>query len=113
LLTAALVANLAALASAVAELRQAQRHAAQAAAARSATQHLNAATTQVRSQTPRLARGEASRRGAPARAAGRTRADFPVSVRLGLYAPVHQTQAVPHPSSGRGPLPPKRAGPSQ
>ena len=56
LLTAALLANLAALATAVAELRQVQQHAAQAAAARSAAQHLHAAMTQVRSQAPRPAR---------------------------------------------------------
>ena len=56
LLTAAPVANLAALAVAVAELRQAQQHAAQAAAARSAAQHLRAAMTQARPQAPRSAR---------------------------------------------------------
>jgi hypothetical protein len=111
LLTAALIANLAALAAAVAELRQAQQHAAQAAAARSAAQHMNAAMTQALSQAPHPARGEAPRRAAAARAAGRTRTDFPISLRLGLRAPAHQTQAAPHPSSGRVPLPPKRAGP--
>jgi hypothetical protein len=113
LLTAALVANLAALAAAVAELRQAPQHAAQAAAARSAAQHLHAAMTQGRSQAPRSARGEAPRRGAAARAAGRTRTDFPVSLRLGLRALAHQAQAALRPSSGRGQLPPKRAGPSR
>jgi hypothetical protein len=112
LLTAALVANLAALAAAVAELRQAQQHAAQAAAARSAAQHLHAAMTQARSQAPRPARGEAPRRGA-ARATGRTRTDFRTSLSAGLRAPAHQTQAALRPSSGRGQLPPKRAGPSR
>ena len=109
LLTAALVANLAALAAAVAELRQAQQHAAQAAAARAAAQHLHAAMTQARSQAPRPARGEEPRRGA-ARAAGRTRTDFPVSL---LRALARQTQAALRPSSGQGQLPPKRAGPSR
>ena len=113
LLTAALVANLAALASAVAELRQAQQHAAQAAAARSAAQYLHAAMIQARSQAPRSAQSAAPRRGAAARAAGRTRTDSPVSLRLGLRAVAHQTQAVLRPSSGSGQLPPKRAGPSR
>jgi hypothetical protein len=112
LLTAALVANLAALAAAVAELRQAQQHAAQAAAARSAAQHLHAAMTQAQSQAPRPARGEAPRRGT-ARAAGRTQTNSPVSLRLGLRTLAHQTQAALRPSSGRGQLPPKRAGPSR
>jgi hypothetical protein len=111
LLTAALIANLAALAAAVAELRQAQQHAAQAAAARSAAQRMNAAMTQAPSQAPRPAGGEAPRRGTAAKPAGRTRIDFPVSPRLGLRPPAHQTQAPLHPSAGRGPLPPKRAGP--
>ena len=93
LLTAALIANLAALAAAVAELRQAQEHAAQAAAARSAAQHMHAAMTQALSQAPRPARGEAPRRGAAARAAGRTRTDFPISLSARLRAPAHQTQA--------------------
>ena len=111
LLTAALVANLAALAAAVAELRQAQQHAAQAAAARSAAQHLHAAMTQARFPAPRPARGKALRRGAAARAAGRTRTDFPISLSARLRAAAHQSQAAPRPTSGRGPLPPKRAGP--
>ena len=110
LLTAALIANLAALAAAVAELRQAQEHAAQAAAARSAAQHMHAAMTQALSQAPCPARGEAPRRGEAARAAGRTRTDFPISLSARLRA-AHQAQAAPQPSSGRGPLPPKRAGP--
>jgi hypothetical protein len=113
LLIAALVANLAALAAAVVELRHAQQYAAQAAAARSAAQHLHAAMTQARSHAPRPARDEAPRRGAAARAAGMTRTDFPVSVSAGLGAPAHQTQAAPRRSSGRGQLPPKRAGPGR
>jgi hypothetical protein len=68
--------------------------------------------TQVRSQAPRPARGQAPRR-ETARAAGRTRTDFPVSLRLGLRTLAHQTQAALRPSSGRGQLPPKRAGPSR
>jgi hypothetical protein len=111
LLTAALIANLAALAAAVAELRQAQQHAAQAATARLAAQHMNAAMTQALSQAPRPVMGEAPRREEAAKAAGRARNDFPTSLSAGLRAPVHQAQTTPHPSSGRSPLPPKRAGP--
>jgi len=110
-LTAALMANLAALAAAVAELRQAQQHAAQATAARSAAQRMDAAMTQVPSQAPRQARGEAPRRGEAARAAGRARTDFPISLSARLRAAAHRAQAAPRPTSGRGPLPPKRAGP--
>jgi hypothetical protein len=111
LLTAVLIANLAALAAAVAGLRQTQQHAAHAAAARSAAQHMKAAMTQALSQAPRPVMGEAPRREEAARAADRTRNDFPTSLSAGLRAPVHQTQTAPHPSSGRSPLPPKRAGP--
>ena len=111
MLTAALIANLAALAAAVAGLRQAQQHAAQAAAARLAAQHMKAAMTQALSQAPRPVMGEAPRREEAARAAGRARTDFPTSLSAGLRAPGHQTQTAPHPSSGRNPLPPKRAGP--
>ena len=110
LLTAALIANLAALAAAVAVLRQAQEHAAQAAAARSAAQHMHAAMTQALSQAPCPARGEAPWRGEAARAGGRTRTGFPISLSARLRA-AHQAQAAPQASSGRGPLPPKRAGP--
>jgi len=110
-LTAALIANLAALATAVAELRQAQQHAAQTAAARSAAQHMNTAMIQAQSQAPRPAMGEAPRREEAARGAGGARSDFPTSPSAGLRAPVRQAQTVPQPSSGRSPLPPKRAGP--
>ncbi len=113
LLSAALLANLTALAAAVAELRQAQQHAAQAAAARSAAEHMHAAMAQARLQAPRPARAHARRRGEAARAAGTARTDSPASLRLGLRLPADQTRARPHPSSGRGPLPTKRAGPSR
>jgi hypothetical protein len=69
--------------------------------------------THARSQAPRPARGEAPRRREAARAAGMARTDFPTSLPPGLRAPAHQTQAHPRPSSGRGPLPPKRAGPNR
>ena len=113
LLATALIANLAALMAAVAELRQAQQHAAQAAAARSAAQRMDAAMTQALSRAPRPAKGEAPRRGEAATAAGIAQVDFPTSLPLGHRPLPHQTQARPHPSSGRRPLPPKRAGPSR
>jgi hypothetical protein len=59
LMAIALMAQLVALAAAVAELRQAQQHAAQAAAARAAAAHLQAAVAQARSRMPRF--GHASR----------------------------------------------------
>ncbi len=52
LVTVALIASLVALAAAVAELRQAQHHAAQAAAARAAAEHLRAAEAGARLLVP-------------------------------------------------------------
>jgi hypothetical protein len=72
---------------------------------------MNAAMTQAPSPAPRPARGEAPRGGEAARAAGRARTDSPISLSAGLRAAAHQTPAAPHPHSGRGSLPPKRAGP--
>jgi hypothetical protein len=63
LLTAALIANLAALAGAVAELRQARQHAAQAAAAHSAAQRMKAAMTQALSDRRRQRHRHARARG--------------------------------------------------
>ena len=107
----ALVANLVALAVAVAELRQAQQHAAQAAAARSAAQHLRDTMTLARSQAPRTAKGEAPRRGEAARAADIAGTDFPASLRLGFPLVADQIRAGPNPSPSRVPGPSKRAGP--
>jgi hypothetical protein len=64
---AALVTSLLALATAVTELRQAQQHAAQAAAARTAAEQLHAAA-QVGSQASTWAQAEAPRRARPASA---------------------------------------------
>jgi len=113
LLAAALIANLAALAAAVAELRQAQQHAAQAAAAHSAAEHMHAAMTQALSQEPRPVMGEAPRRGEAARAASIARTDFPASPSPGLRVPAHQSPGRPHPPPSPAPLPLKRAGPSR
>jgi hypothetical protein len=82
LAVAALVASLLDLAAAVAELRQAQQHAAQAAAARRAAEHLHCAHTRARSRAAQsgwAARPEhAGRATAPAAA----RSDFPEPIRL-------------------------------
>jgi hypothetical protein len=67
--------------------------------------------TQALSQAPRPVMGEAPPRGEAARAAGRARNDFPTSLSARLRAAAHQAQTAPQPSSGRSPLPPKRAGP--
>ena len=73
----ALAANLIALTEAVAGLREAQAHAAQAAAARKAAEQLHAAFTQARRQVPHpgQARDQAARPGGPA---GRAEDDFPL-----------------------------------
>jgi hypothetical protein len=53
------IARLTALAGAVADLRQAQRHSAQAAAARTAAEHLHAARCTYRTQFRRRAKAQA------------------------------------------------------
>ena len=109
LVTVALIANLAALAAAVAELRQAQQHAAQAAAARAAASHLHA-WTPGRAQAPQ-GQAQGQQPGRSATAAWVARDDFPASPRPG-----HPEAAAParaHPPPGRGPLPPRRAGPGR
>jgi len=109
--SAALIANLVALAMAVAELRQAQQHAAQAAAACATATHLHAATVQARSATPSPGQAEARRPGQPVSAAAVARRDFPAPLR-----PDRAPAAGPgpsHPRPHRGPLPPRRAGPGR
>jgi len=103
----ALIANLVALATAVAELRQAQQHAAQAAAARAAAAQLHATMTQARSTTSRPGQGRAPRRSGP-NAADTPHGDLPVRpVRPGP-ASAQPGRAVPR----QAPLPPRRAGPA-
>jgi len=101
LAVAALLASLLDLAVAVTELRQAQQHAAQTAAARKAAEHLHCAQTRARSE-------DAGRATAPAAA----RSDFPVPLRLDeelLNDPaVATTRHRPGPRVG----PSRRAGPS-
>jgi hypothetical protein len=114
----ALVANLVALAAAVAELRQAQQHAVQSAAAHAAARHLHAATTQARSRPPRPAQAHAPRRSRASSAADTARRDFPVPPRPGGPIPAQNGQpAQTGPGlrrhRGQGPLPAQRAGPSR
>jgi hypothetical protein len=106
----ATVANLAALAAAVAELRQAQQHAAQAAAACAAASHLHA-WAPGRAPAPHQGQAQDRQPGRTATAAQVARGDFPVSPRPG-----HPAAAAPartRPPSGRGLLPPRRAGPGR
>jgi hypothetical protein len=103
----ALIANLIALAVAVAELRQAQ----QPAAARAAETHLQAATAQARSSAPRFGRAEARRNGRAASAADVARSDFPVPLRPGRGPETSASSSRPRPH--RGPLPTRRAGPGR
>ncbi len=110
LVTVALIANLVALATAVAELRDAQQHAAQAAAARTAAAHLQACVP-GRSPEPRQGQAEGRRPGRTTTAAQAARADFPAPPR-----PSHPADTAPGPTRprpGRGPLPPRRAGPGR
>jgi hypothetical protein len=80
LLAIALMAQLVALAAAVAELRQAQQHAAQAAAARDAAAHLQAAVAQARSRVPRSGHAQARRSARGRSAAENARQDFPTGL---------------------------------
>jgi hypothetical protein len=73
----ALVAQLVALAAAVAELRQAQQHAAQAAAARAAAARLHSAMTEARSHMPPFGCAHSPRPAKAPSAAHTARQDFP------------------------------------
>ncbi|HXZ72335.1 MAG TPA: hypothetical protein VEH31_15905, partial [Streptosporangiaceae bacterium] len=105
----ALIANLAALAAAVAELRQAQQHAAQSAAALTAAQHLHAAMTRARPSASRPGQSEWPQRGWSASAEDVGSRDFPVPLWLGR-APLAASSSV---DMHRGRQPPKRAGPGR
>ena len=107
----ALIANLVALAAAVAELRQAQQHAAQAAAARAAAAHLRATVTQARPAAPRPGQSRASRRAGPS-AADTPRGNFPVRRVPTGPVPVQQGPAGSRLVHRHAPMPPLRAGPA-
>jgi hypothetical protein len=108
LAAAALAANLVALATAVAELRQAQQLAGQAAAARAAAGHLYAAA-----RSRRLASQPAGTQARPSRGqastAGLAFGDFPAPAQAGPSPGAGATRS--RPSADRGPLPPRHAGP--
>ena len=108
LAVAVLAANLVALALAVAELRQAQWHAAQASAARTAAEHLHAAARQVRSEMSVFLRAGAAQAASSAGAAHAASHDFPIS-------PLHRQPQLVELQSGPSPprrsQPPRRAGP--
>jgi hypothetical protein len=117
LASAALIANLVGLAIAVAELRDAQQHAAQAAAARAAAEHLHAACVQSRSAVPGQSHAETRQPRRPAAAADVGSRDFPIPIRAALAASVGGGLPDSRPGLGsqpsRGPQPPKRAGPGR
>ena len=101
----ALIARLAALADAVADLRDVQQRAAQSAAARRASGHLHAAGTHLPQQQP------------PAQTAARLAgASFPVPPRPHRPAspgPGRREPARPTPRPSRGPGPPRPRGPAR
>ena len=107
----ALAANLAALIDAVAGLRQAQAHGAQAAAARRAAEDLHAAFAQARGRAPhpRQAHARADRPGDPA---DRAQADFPVPLVNALRMAAAQDSAELR-SRPRAAPPPVRARPAR
>jgi hypothetical protein len=112
LAVAALLASLLDLAAAVIELRQAQQHAAQAAAARRAAEHLHCAHTRARSRATQagwaLRPEHAGRATAPATA----RNDFPGPFRLEDALLDDPAVASRHSRSGPAVGPSRRAGPS-
>ena len=111
-LAGALIANLVALTLAVTELRQSQEHAAQAAAARKAAEHMHAAMTRASSSAFRPGPAERLKRARAAAAGDPIRRDFPVPLPLGqslASAAVGDLGGRPH----VGRQPPKRAGPGR
>ena len=100
---AQLVTQLAALVDAVTELRQAQRHAAQAAAARQAAQHLHA-------ERRRLTRRTESRAARSARLAAE---EFPVTAWAAIRPPGAQQPGWTGPRASRSPTSPQPRGPTR
>jgi relaxase-like protein len=107
LMAIALIAQLVALAAAVAELRRAQQHAAQATAARDAAAHLQAAVAQARSQMPRYGHAQARRNTRGRSAAETARQDFPTGL-----SPTRAAAGPAHPGSSQPDhVSPQRTGP--
>ena len=107
LLAIALMAQLVALAAAVAELRQAQQHAAQTAAARAAAAHLHTAVTQARSQVPQFSQAPSRRTSRMARAMRHARHDFPAGLKPILSTATYQESSQTRPPQER--QPPRRS----
>lgn len=107
LLAIALMAQFVALTAAVAELRRAQQHVSQAAAARDAAAHLQAAVAQAHSQVPRFGHAQSRRSTRGRSAAENARQDFPTGL--------SPTQAAAGPARSGSSQPdrvsPQRAGP--
>jgi hypothetical protein len=108
----ALVANLTALAAAVAELRQAQQHAAQAAAARKAAERMHEALVGAGASVPWPGQAARPQRTQSARQADAARLDFPMGLRLDP-ATLAATSRTSNAGPVRGHQPPKRAGPKR
>jgi len=104
-----LIAKLTALAEAVCELRRAQQHAAQAAAARRAAEQLNADLVRARSRAAYAAPQDRPGRTRPVDAEDVISRDFPLRLRPGAQPPPGPGPAISRPSYRR--QPPKRAGP--
>jgi hypothetical protein len=107
----ALVAQLVALAVAVAEMRQAQQHTAQAGAARAAAAHLHSAVPHVRSRVPGSGRVR-SHGPAPANAAELASVDYPADVKPCPSATDQAEPARVHSPQQHG-LPRRRVGPGR
>jgi hypothetical protein len=112
LLAMALVGQLVALATAVAELRQAQQYAAQAAAARAAAAHLHSAVTQARARAPRFGHAQTHRPTRVASTAQGPYRDIPTGLRPAPPTPGPAEAPRPRSPQPRR-LPPRRAGPSR
>jgi hypothetical protein len=111
-----LAASLVRLAGAVSELRQAQRHAAQAAAARKAAEGLHAVLSRSRAGAAALGIPTQARPNQTIRKPGdAARLDFPVPFQPGPLAPQSSGHVAPQPSPRPRPTPnaPTRAGPGQ
>ena len=100
---AQLVTQLAALVNAVTELRQVQQHAAQAAAARRAAEHLHAERRRLIGRTDSCA----------TRSARLAAEDFPVTPWAAMRANGVQQPAWTGPRASRGPMPPRPRGPTR
>ena len=111
-----LAASLVRLAGAVGELRQAQQHAAQAAAARKAAEGLHAALSRSRAGAAALGIPTQARPDQTIRKPGdAARLDFPVPLQPGPLAPQSSGHVAPQPSARPRPTPsaPTRAGPGR